>query len=98
MSVGLFAQTIGPKEEITINNGCVGEHYQVLGGGNGASWRTVGNSDNYTITVESLNGEIIDNLRLEVYSQTNGRAILYPVPLVLLAVMLLHTKISLLPI
>ena len=39
----------------------------MLGGGNGASWRTVGNSDNYTITVESLNGEIIDNLRLEVY-------------------------------
>lgn len=64
-ATGAWAQ--GPEEVINITNGCVGEHYQVTGGGTGASWRSIGSSENLTITVESLNGEIIDNLRLEVY-------------------------------
>ena len=68
MSVSMFGQTIGPKEVIELGNtGCIGTHYQVLGGGDGTSSRVVGKSDNYTITVESLNGEIIDNITLKVY-------------------------------
>ena len=60
--------SIGPKEEIKSNNNFVGEYYQVTGGGTNASWRKVGSSDNSTITIESLNGEIINNLTLEVYT------------------------------
>ena len=72
MSVSMFAQSISPEEVIELGNtGCVGTHYQVLGGGTGVSSRVVGKSDNYTITVESLNGEIIDNITLKVYFPSN---------------------------
>ena len=64
---GAGGSNIGPKEEINIYNGVVGEHYQVLGEYSGPSWIGVGGNDNKAITVESLNSEIIDNITLEVY-------------------------------
>ena len=44
-----------------------GEHYQVLGERTDPSWIGVGGNDNKTITIESLNGEIIDNITLKMY-------------------------------
>jgi len=39
----------------------------VLGERTGPSWIGVGGKDNKTITIESLNGEIIDNITLKMY-------------------------------
>ena len=59
---------IGPREEFNLGTSSyAGEHYQVLGEFSGSSWIGVGGNDNKTITVESLNGEIIDNITLKVY-------------------------------
>lgn len=58
---------IGPKEVLDLGTtGCVGEHYQLTGGGTN-TYRTVGGVDNKTITIESLHGEIIDNISLKLY-------------------------------
>ena len=58
---------IGPKEVLDLGTtGCVGEHYQLTGGGTNI-YRTVGGVDNKTITIESLHGEIIDNISLKLY-------------------------------
>lgn len=61
-------QGVGPREELNLGTDYpAGEHYQVLGEFSGPSWIGVGDINNETITVESLNGEIIDNITLEVY-------------------------------
>lgn len=58
---------IGPKEVLDLGTtGCVGEHYQLTGGGTNI-YRTVGGVDNKMITIESLHGEIIDNISLKLY-------------------------------
>ena len=58
---------IGPKEVLDLGTtGCVGEHYQLTGGGTNI-YRTVGGVDNKAITIESLHGEIIDNISLKLY-------------------------------
>jgi len=61
-------QGVGPREELNLGTDYpAGEHYQVLGEFSSTSWIGVGDINNETITVESLNGEIIDNITLEVY-------------------------------
>ena len=58
---------IGPKEVLDLGTtGCVGEHYQLTGGGTNI-YRTVGGVDDKMITIESLHGEIIDNISLKLY-------------------------------
>lgn len=58
---------IGPKEVLDLGTtGCVGEHYQLTGGGTGI-YRTVGGVGDKMITIESLHGEIIDNISLKLY-------------------------------
>ncbi len=58
---------IGPKEVLDLGTtGCVGEHYQLTGGGTN-TYRTVGGVDDKMITIESLHGEIIDNISLKLY-------------------------------
>lgn len=58
---------IGPKEVLDLGTtGCVGEHYQLTGGGI-SIYRTVGGVDDKMITIESLHGEIIDNISLKLY-------------------------------
>lgn len=58
---------IGPKEVLDLGTtGCLGEHYQLTGGGTNI-YRTVGGVDNKMITIESLHGEIIDNISLKLY-------------------------------
>ncbi len=65
---GAGGSNISPREELNLGTDYpAGEHYQVLGEFSGPSWIGVGDINNETITVESLNGEIIDNITLEVY-------------------------------
>ena len=59
---------IGPREELNLGNDYpAGEHYQVTGARSAASWVGIGGDNNATMTIEFLNGEIIDNITLKMY-------------------------------